>query len=101
MKNKLYLLLLLLSIAVVNSAQAQTKRLSKSEVDAEEAFVNAKILVLNGKRMKPQKKHLRTYSKRIKPTPISRTNLARIEFLQGDDEMAFATCSNCRTRPKQ
>ena len=88
MKNKLYLLLLLLSIAVVNSAQAQTKRLSKSEVDAEEAFVNAKILVLNGKD-EAAKKAFADLLKKDKTNPDIAYELARIEFLQGDDEMAY------------
>ena len=59
MKIKLIISIFLL-VNILSGSFAQNKRLSKEEVDMEEAFVNAKNLVLRGK-TDDAKKHLQIY----------------------------------------
>ncbi|MBK8721002.1 MAG: tetratricopeptide repeat protein [Saprospiraceae bacterium] len=87
MKIKLIISIFLL-VNILSGSFAQNKRLSKEEVDMEEAFVNAKNLVLRGK-TDDAKKAFADLLKKDKTNPNIAYELARIEFLEGSDELAL------------
>ena len=87
MKIKFFLLILLI-FNLLGDASSQNKRMSKEEVDLEEAFVNAKNLALNGK-MADAIKAFNDLLKKDKTNQNIAYELARLEFLEGMDELAL------------
>lgn len=83
-----FLISILLIFNLLGGINSQNKRMSKEEVDLEEAFVNAKNLALNGK-MADAIKAFNDLLKKDKTNQNIAYELARLEFLEGMDELAL------------